>query len=83
MILTEMNLEDLTTLRRNVDIAIKLKSEELREDMRTVKVTVAISVKTTKTIVEVKKALESGIYRGLDGAPNHVAQPKDVAIKYV
>lgn len=43
---------------------------------------ISIDVETTKSVDEVKRALERGIYRGLDTEPNYVAQPKDVKINY-
>lgn len=43
---------------------------------------ISIDVDTTKTVDEVKRALERGIYRGLDAEPNYVAPPKDVKINY-
>ena len=52
------------------------------EAKRTVKVVISIDVETTKSVEEIKRALERGIYRGLDTEPNYVAPPKDVKINY-
>ena len=41
---------------------------------------VSVEVKTKKDYLDVVKAVERGIYRGLDGEPYHIAQPKDVKI---
>ena len=43
---------------------------------------ISIDLETTKSVDEVKRALERGIYRGLDTEPNYVASPKDVKINY-
>lgn len=48
-----------------------------------INVTVSIDIDTDKSIDEIKKELERGIYRGLDSAPNYIAQPKDVKITYM
>lgn len=52
------------------------------QEKRTVKMIISIDVETTKSVDEIKSALERGIYRGLDTEPNYVAPPKDVKINY-
>jgi len=54
----------------------------MEKTKRTVKMIISIDIETTKTIDEIKKALERGIYRGLDTEPNYVAPPKNVTINY-
>ena len=49
---------------------------------RVVKMIMSIDIKTAKSIDDVKRALERGVYRGLDTEPNYVAPPKDVKINY-
>ena len=54
----------------------------MTQEKRIVKMVISIDVETTKSVDEVKIALERGIYRGLDTEPNYVAPPKDVKINY-
>lgn len=54
----------------------------MAQEKRTIKMTISVDIETTKPIDEVRIALERGIYRGLDTAPNYIAQPKDVKINY-
>ena len=54
----------------------------MMQEKRTVKMSISIDVETTKSVDEIKRALERGIYRGLDTEPNYVAPPKDVKINY-
>lgn len=54
----------------------------MAQEKRTVKMLVSIDIDTTKTVEEIKKALERGIYRGLDTEPNYIAQPSEVKINY-
>jgi hypothetical protein len=51
-------------------------------EKRKVQMIISVDIETSKTVEEVKKALERGIYRGLDTEPNFVAPPKDVTINY-
>jgi hypothetical protein len=55
---------------------------KMTQEKRTVKMIISIDVDTTKSVDEIKRALERGIYRGLDTEPNYVAPPKDVKINY-
>ena len=55
----------------------------MSQEKRTVKITLQIEVETSKNIVDVKNALEKGIYKGLDSSPNYIAPPKDVIIKFI
>ena len=54
----------------------------MTQEKRIVKMIVSIDIETTKSVDEVKRALERGIYRALDTEPNYVAPPKDVNINY-
>ena len=53
-----------------------------KEQPKTHKMIISVDIETTKTVEEVKKALQRGIYRGLDTEPNYIAQPKNVKINY-
>ena len=55
---------------------------KMTQEKRTVKMIVSIDIETTKSVDEVKRALERGIYRALDTEPNYIALPKDVNINY-
>lgn len=54
----------------------------MAQEKRTVKMVVSIDIDTNKSIEEIKKALERGIYRGLDTEPNYIAAPTEVKINY-
>lgn len=53
----------------------------MTQEKRTVKMIMSIDVETTKSVDEIKRALERAIYRGLDAEPDYVP-PKDVKINY-
>jgi hypothetical protein len=53
------------------------------EEKKTLRFIIAIDVTTNKSIEDVKKGLNKGIYRGLDTEPNYIAPPKDVFIDYI
>ncbi len=41
---------------------------------------IVVEMNTNKPMEEIHKAIEKGIYRGLDTLPYYIAQPKDVLI---
>ena len=55
----------------------------MSEKEKTVKMLISVDINTTKPNNEIRKALERGIYRGLDSAPNYIAPPTDVKINYI
>lgn len=52
------------------------------ENKKKVTMLISIDIETNKSIEQITKALEKGIYRGLDTEPNYIASPKDVNINY-
>lgn len=67
----------------NIVKNISMGNEKMYDVLLTVKVSVEIEIKTSKTFDQIQSSLKRGIYRGLDSGPEHVAQPKDVEIKNI
>ena len=67
----------------NIVKNISMGNEKMYDEVLTVKVSVEIEIKTSKSFDEIQRALASGIMRGLDSPNHHIAQPKDVEIKNI
>ena len=47
---------------------------------RTIRVSIAVDIKTSAEKDKIKSAIKRGIYWGLDSEPSYIAPPKDVLI---
>lgn len=47
---------------------------------RTIRVSIVVDIETSAEKDKIKRAIERGIYWGLDSEPNYIAPPKDVLI---
>jgi len=52
------------------------------KEKETKRLIISLDIETNKDYEAITKALERGIYRGLDTTPYYIAAPKDVKIHY-
>jgi hypothetical protein len=54
----------------------------MSKEKRIVSMAISVDINTSASLEDVKKALQRGIYRGLDTEPYNIAAPADVEILY-